>query len=144
MNNNSSSFGLAESQYCYFFDDQEFEETDRPGFRRRTIVGDNLELWFWRISGGVEGSFLHNHEINEQLGVIMRGTLDFRIGEPEDQTRKVLNAGDVYLAAASVWHGDSKFIGDDEFNEVWILDVFSPPRTVKSPVSTTAQNGGAS
>ena len=117
------------ANYCYFFDDDLFEETDRPGFRRRIILGDNLELWFWRITGGVAGSFLHNHIENEQLGIIMRGTLDFRIGEPEDHTRQVLNTGDMYLAPQSVWHGDSVFIGDDELNEVWILDVFAPPRT---------------
>jgi hypothetical protein len=40
----------------------------------------------------------------------------------------VLGPGEVYLAPRSVWHGDSVFIGDDELNEVWILDVFSPPR----------------
>jgi hypothetical protein len=27
-----------------------------------------------------------------------------------------------------VWHGDSVFIGDDEYGECWILDVFAPPR----------------
>ena len=41
-----------------------------------------------------------------------------------------LKPGDVYLANANVWHGDSNFVGDDELNEVWILDVFAPPRTV--------------
>jgi quercetin dioxygenase-like cupin family protein len=117
-------------RYCFFFDEDEFKETDRAGFRRRIIVGDELELWFWRIDGGAEGSFLHRHEANEQLGIIMRGALDFRIGEEGDDTRKVLNPGDVYLAPRSVWHGDSVFVGDDEFNEVWILDVFAPPRTV--------------
>ena len=117
-------------RYCFFFDEDEFKETDRAGFRRRIIIGDELELWFWRIDGGAEGSFLHRHEANEQLGIIMRGALDFRIGEEEDDTRRVLNPGDVYLAPRSVWHGDSVFIGDDEFNEVWILDVFAPPRTV--------------
>ena len=40
-----------------------------------------------------------------------------------------LSAGDVYLANENVWHGDSNFIGDDELDEVWILDVFAPPRT---------------
>ncbi|MEZ5251851.1 MAG: hypothetical protein R2713_22395 [Ilumatobacteraceae bacterium] len=30
-----------------------------------------------------------------------------------------------------MWHGESIFIGDDEYDEVWILDVFSPPRAVK-------------
>ncbi len=115
--------------YCYFFEEDTFLETDRPGFRRRIIVGEHLELWFWRITGGAGGSVLHNHADNEQLGVIMRGALDFRIGEPDDERRVTLRAGEVYLAGMNVWHGDSRFIGDDEFNEVWILDVFSPPRT---------------
>jgi hypothetical protein len=127
-------------QYCYFFEDGLFEETDRPGFRRRIVVGDHLELWFWRIKGGTEGSFLHNHDVNEQLGIIMRGSLDFRIGEPDDQTRKLLRAGDFYLAPPTVWHGDSIFIGDDEFGEVWILDVFAPPRTAKAPVEAQASS----
>ena len=118
-------------QYIYFFDDELFDETDRPGFRRRIIVGDHLELWFWRIKGGAEGSFLHNHDVNEQLGIIMRGTLDFRIGAADDLSRKVLHAGDFYLAPPAVWHGDSIFVGDDEYGEVWILDVFAPPRTQK-------------
>ena len=30
--------------------------------------------------------------------VIMRGALDFRIGDPDDERRTVLGAGDVYLA----------------------------------------------
>ncbi len=115
--------------YCFFFDDDLFEETDRPGFRKRVIIGDHLELWFWRIKGGADGSFLHNHPVNEQLGIIMHGSLDFRIGDMEDHSRKVLHAGDLYLAPTSVWHGESVFIGDDEFDEVWILDVFAPPRT---------------
>ncbi len=118
-----------DDRYCFFFDDALFAETDRPGFRKRVIVGDHLELWFWRIKGGAEGSFLHDHQANEQLGVVMRGTLDFRIGDENDQSRKVLHAGDLYLAPPTVSHGDSVFIGDDEFDEVWILDVFAPPRT---------------
>jgi hypothetical protein len=40
----------------------------------------------------------------------------------------VLGAGEIYLAPRSIWHGDSVFIGDDELDEVWILDVFAPPR----------------
>lgn len=123
----------ADPRYCFFFDDELFEETDRPGFRRRIVTGDNLQLWFWRIKGGADGSFLHNHPANEQLGIIMRGTLDFRIGDKDDQSRKVLHAGDFYLAPMSVWHGESVFIGDDEYGEVWILDVFAPPRTSPQP-----------
>jgi quercetin dioxygenase-like cupin family protein len=115
--------------YCYFFDDELFRETDRPGFRRRVVTGEHLQMCFWRIAGGATGSYLHHHADHEQLGVVMRGKLDFRIGaDADDGERVVLGEGEAYLAPKSVWHGDSVFIGDDEFGECWILDVFSPPR----------------
>ncbi len=63
------------NQYCHFFEDEEFKETDRAGFRRRVITGKNLQLCFWRIAGGSEGSFLHKHDEHEQLGIIVRGAL---------------------------------------------------------------------
>lgn len=134
---------LADNEYCHFFDDDEFVETDRPGFRHRIINGEELQLCFWRIKGGAEGSFLHHHDQHEQLGIIMRGALDFRIGDPDDERRTVLGAGDVYLAPKSVDHGDSVFIGDDEYDECWILDVFSPPRADLHPTksrNTTSTN----
>ena len=115
--------------YCYFLEDDKFLETDREGFRRRVVTGEHLQMCFWRIRGGATGSFLHHHVENEQLGMVMRGKLDFRIGDdPDSDERVVLNAGEAYLAPKSVWHGDSVFIGDDEYGECWILDVFSPPR----------------
>ncbi|NNE12884.1 MAG: cupin domain-containing protein [Ilumatobacter sp.] len=117
-----------EAPYCYFLDDDEFRETDRPGFRRRVITGDALQLCFWRIRGGATGSYLHKHDDHEQLGIIVRGALDFRIGDEDPSDRVVLNEHQAYLAPASVWHGDSVFVGDDEYDECWILDVFSPPR----------------
>ncbi len=116
------------NQYCYFYEDEKFNDTDRAGFRRRVINGELLQLCFWRISGGSSGSVLHHHPQQEQIGIIVRGNLDFRIGEPDDKTRVTLGPGEIYLAPRSVWHGDSVFVGDDELNEVWILDVFSPPR----------------
>jgi hypothetical protein len=119
---------LAE-QYCHFFDDEEFVETDRAGFRRRVITGENLQLCFWRIKGGATGSFMHKHDEHEQLGIIVRGALDFRIADDEaDEHRKVINPNQAYLAPKGVWHGDSVFVGDDEYDECWIMDVFSPPR----------------
>ncbi len=120
--------GLVAHNYCYFLEDDAFRDTDRPGFRRRVLTGDALQLCFWRISGGATGSFLHRHTDNEQLGIVVRGALDFRIGEQTDERRVVLRAGDVYLAPRDVWHGDSVFVGDDELGECWILDVFAPPR----------------
>jgi mannose-6-phosphate isomerase-like protein (cupin superfamily) len=117
------------NKYCYFFDDAEFRETDRAGFRRRVITGDTLQLCFWRIDGGATGSFLHRHIVEEQLGIVVRGALNFRIDDdPESTERVTLRAGEAYLAPRTVWHGDSEFIGDDELGECWILDVFSPPR----------------
>ena len=117
------------NQYCQFYDEAEFQETDRPGFRRRVITGENLQLCFWRIKGGATGSFMHKHDEHEQLGMIVRGALDFRIskdkGHPE---RIVVGTNESYLAPPGVWHGDSVFVGDDEFDECWILDVFAPPR----------------
>lgn len=121
--------GSLSTHYCHFFDDDEFKETDRAGFRRRVITGDNLQLCFWRIKGGSSGSFLHKHDEHEQLGVIVRGSLDFRIGDDEtDEERSVIAQNQAYLAPKGVWHGDSVFVGDDEFDECWILDVFAPPR----------------
>ncbi len=115
-------------QFCHFFEDDEFNETDRPGFRRRVITGQQLQLCFWRITGGATGSLMHMHETEEQLGIVARGALDFRIGEQDTSERVRVGANQVYLAPPGVWHGDSVFIGDSEYNECWILDVFSPPR----------------
>ena len=114
-------------QYCWFYDDDAFQETARPGFRRRVITGDQLQLCFWRIEGGATGSFMHKHDEHEQHGIIVRGKLDFRIGE-EDSDRVVVGENEVYIAPAGVLHGDSVFIGDDEYDECWILDIFTPPR----------------
>jgi len=119
-------------QTVFFLDEEAFVETARPGFRRRVMTGDNLQLCFWRIAGGTPGSYLHHHPDHEQLGIIVRGALDFRIGDesgaPDEGERTVLGPGDSYLAYRGVWHGDSVFVGDDEYNECWILDVFAPPR----------------
>jgi len=60
--------------------------------------------------------------------MVIRGSLDFRIGGQDVEERTVLGPGEIYLAPKGVWHGDSVFVGDDEYGEVWILDVFSPPR----------------
>ncbi|MGH9209832.1 MAG: cupin domain-containing protein [Acidimicrobiales bacterium] len=112
----------------WYFDEDTFEETDRPGFRRRIITGDRMQLCFWRIKGGAEGSVLHHHPEHEQLGVVVKGRLELRIGDPETAPRSSLGPGELYIAPAGVWHGDSRFFGDDELDECWILDVFVPPR----------------
>jgi quercetin dioxygenase-like cupin family protein len=124
----ASSHPVATANYAYFLDDAAFQETDRPGFRRRVVNGEHLQLWFWRIAGGATGSVLHRHDENEQIGIVVRGALDFRIGDPMSTERTVLHEGDIYLAPFGVWHGDSIFVGDTEHDECWIIDVFAPPR----------------
>lgn len=115
-------------QLVWFFDEDQFEETGRPGFRRRIVTGDKIQLCFWRIAGGAEGSVLHRHSEHEQLGVVLRGRLELRIGDPATAPHSSLGPGEMYLAPPGVWHGDSRFIGDDEHDECWILDFFVPPR----------------
>ena len=90
--------------------------------------GEHTQLCFWRIDGGAKGSFMHKHDDHEQLGIIFRGALDFRIGQEDTEERSYLKTGDVYIAPKGIWHGDSIFIGDEELDECWILDVFSPAR----------------
>jgi hypothetical protein len=34
-------------------------------------------------------------------------------------------------------------VGDDEYGEVWILDIFAPPRSTPSPSSSAAEAGAA-
>ena len=116
------------TDHVWFLEDAAFRETDRAGFRRRVITGEFQQLCFWRIAGGATGSVLHSHPDHEQIGIVVRGALDFRIGQGDPKERRVLREGDVYLAPRGVPHGDSLFIGDDEVGECWILDIFSPPR----------------
>ena len=92
------------------------------------IAEEALKLdWEFMGHGYLQGP-MHKHDDHEQLGIIFRGALDFRIGEEDTQERSYLNTGDVYVAPKGVWHGDSIFIGDAELDECWILDIFSPPR----------------
>ena len=62
---------------------------------------------------------MHKHDDHEQLGIIVRGALDFRIDDDEAAPSvKVVGDNQAYLAQPGVWHGDSVFVGDDEFERV--------------------------
>jgi len=113
-----------DGRYVWSFDDNAFKEV-RPGFRRRIFTGDGLMLCFWRIEEGQGPTPYDGHPDNEQFGVIVKGQLDFRIGSDE---RHLLKPGDVYWAPKNFPHGDSRFVGDSETGETWILDIFAPPR----------------
>ncbi len=94
-------------------------------------------------AAGSSPAIRQKHDDNEQLGIIVRGALDFRIVDDEDdQSRDVLGAHQAYLAPKGVWHGQSIFVGDDEYDECWILDVFSPPRDDLRESESVASGGG--
>ena len=125
--------GAFVNQYCYFFDDDAFVEEDRPGLPQAG-----------RARRRARAVVLAHRRRHRRLGAAQprrqRADRDHhaRRARLPDQRRprrpvaaRSCSAGDVYLANKSIWHGDSNFIGDDELNEVWILDVFAPPRTKK-------------
>lgn len=111
-------------RYLWPFDEDSFRNVS-PGFRRRIMTGKDLMLCFHRIKGGSGPTPFDGHPSNEQFGVILKGQLDFRIGSDE---RVLLKPGDIYWAPKNYPHGDSKFIGDPETGETWIIDIFAPPR----------------
>jgi len=116
---------MIDERYVWFYDDDAFEQVS-PGMRRRVVAGDHLSVWFWRIEDWVGPTAFHVHQQYEQMGFIAAGELEFRIG---NGTRQTLGPGSFYLAPVGVPHGESRFRGDpDRGNEVWIIDVFSPPR----------------
>jgi mannose-6-phosphate isomerase-like protein (cupin superfamily) len=110
--------------HIWSFDDASFKEA-RPGMRRAIYNGDNLSLCFWRIADGYGPTPYDGHPDNEQFGLIIAGQLDFRLGSND---RQLLKPGDVYYAPRNMPHGDSRFIGDPNHGEVWIMDIFSPVR----------------
>lgn len=115
---------MSDNQYTWRFDEGSFREV-QPGFRRRVFNGDGMSLCFWRIEDGVGPTPYAGHPNNEQFGLIIRGQLDFRLGSEQ---RQLLTPGDVYYAPVNYPHGDSKFIGDPDTGETWILDIFCPVR----------------
>lgn len=118
----------ATSEHVWFMDDEAFEETERPGFRRRIVTGQQLQLCLWRIRADATGSVLHRHPDHEQAGIVVRGGLTIRIGDPETAPRATLGVGEMYVVPPGVWHGDSVFLGDADTDECWLMDVFVPPR----------------
>ncbi len=111
--------------FVHFADEAAFVEV-RPGMRRRVIDGQHLSVWLWRIHESVPPTGLHSHRDSEQFGYIAAGHLEFQIG---DDRRIALGPGDSYVAPTGTVHGGSIFRGDpDRGGEVWIVDVFAPPR----------------
>jgi quercetin dioxygenase-like cupin family protein len=89
----------------------------RPGLSARAIHGEEMTLAVNELDSGV-GLPEHTHA-NEQAGVLIEGSLTFRIGDEEQE----LHSGETWLVASNVPH--SVVAGSDG---AIFVEVFSPPR----------------
>ena len=84
----------------------------------RFVHGDQITMAVVELDpGAVVGE--HEHE-NEQLGVVLRGTLDFRVGDE----RLELGPGGTWCIPANTPHEATA-----GSQGAVVIDVFSPPRT---------------
>jgi quercetin dioxygenase-like cupin family protein len=87
------------------------------GFLARTVHGERITMAVVEIAAGAELPE-HRHE-HEQLGLVIRGSLTFRIGEEERE----LGAGGIWRIPSNVPHSATG--GPDG---AVVLDVFNPTR----------------
>ena len=88
-----------------------------PGFLARAIHGDELTLAVVEIDPGAE--LPEHHHANEQFGIVISGSLVFRVGDEERE----LVPGTTWRIPSEVPHS-ARAGGDGAV----VLDVFSPPR----------------
>jgi quercetin dioxygenase-like cupin family protein len=76
----------------------------------------------------------HSHE-NEQLGIVLRGTMDFRVGDE----RRELGPGGTWCIAANTPHEATA--GREG---AVVIDVFAPPRDDFRELPSRGRRSGAS
>lgn len=89
-----------------------------PGFLARSIDGDRLTLSVVEIDPGAE--LPEHHHPNEQLGIVLSGSLVFRVGDEERE----VGPGWTWRIASDVPH--KARAGPDG---AVVIEVFSPART---------------
>jgi quercetin dioxygenase-like cupin family protein len=87
------------------------------GYLARAVHGEQLTLAVVEIEPGA-GLPEHDH-VNEQLGLVLRGQLHFRVGAEE----RTVGPGGIWRIASETPH--SATAGPDG---AVVVDVFSPPR----------------
>ena len=87
------------------------------GYLARAVHGDGLTFAVVEIEPGA--ALPEHHHANEQLGMVLRGSLTFRVGDEERE----LGPGGVWRIPPNVPHSASG--GHDG---AVALDVFTPPR----------------
>lgn len=86
--------------------------------QRRTVTGTHLMITRYEAKAGAEFA-AHSHP-EEQMGYVIKGRIEFFIGEPEE--RFVFEAGTFFHFAPHERHR-SRVLED-----IVVIDVFSPPR----------------
>jgi quercetin dioxygenase-like cupin family protein len=92
------------------------EERISDKITRRVLSGDQGMIVWWSIKAGGHAA-AHSHP-HEQIAWMLKGQMDFRIGDE----RRSMRAGDIAVIPANVEH-EGFFPEDTE-----VIDVFAPPR----------------
>ena len=87
------------------------------GYLARAVHGEELTLAVVEIEPGA--ALPEHHHGNEQLGIVLRGSLTFRVGDEERR----LEPGGIWSIPADTPHSAT---GGPE--GAVVLDVFAPPR----------------
>ena len=114
--------------YCHFFDDDEFVETDRPGFRRRVITGEHLQLWFWRITGGADrlGPAPPRRQRAARHHHPRRARLPDRRRRDDERARRAAAPATSTSPRRPSGTATASSSATTSTTRCWILDVFSP------------------
>jgi quercetin dioxygenase-like cupin family protein len=94
-----------------------------PGIKLRLISGDKGMMSYVYIEPGAIVP-LHSHP-HEQMGTVLEGEMYFYLGSMNEEDRRLMKAGDVYIAPGGVPHAATSAHPD---KHVVALDFFSPPR----------------
>ncbi|HSS92520.1 MAG TPA: cupin domain-containing protein [Candidatus Dormibacteraeota bacterium] len=89
----------------------------RDGITARAVQGERITLAV--VDLAPNATLPEHHHDNEQLGFVIKGTIEFRVGSD----KRVLKAGDTYVIASHVPH-EAK-AGPDGAT---VADVFAPIR----------------
>ena len=95
-------------------------ETLKPGLGRRLITGDRMMIAHVYLDKGSVVPW-HTHE-NEQLTYVLKGALQFYLGEESDPQEVIVHDGEVLVIPSNLPH---KAVALEDTLDV---DVFCPPR----------------
>jgi quercetin dioxygenase-like cupin family protein len=88
-----------------------------PGLLARAFRGERMTVAVVDLEANAEAAH-HSHD-NEQLGIVLRGTIDFTIGDEQ----RLLGPGETYVIPPGVPH---RAVGGPA--GCTVIDVFAPPR----------------